>query len=162
MYLTNPNEHTAVLSLIAASNGETVLGGLLSKSQKIATLFWGFWGDKVGVRLEEPKPSFESKWQNLNNSKHGFWFFSRVDFIEWEKFRNLRNMSICRGVCWYKATESLKNWNFFIYGEREREYRASLCCWDYRHFFGCLQSFKKFLQVMSTRLCRRPRIGCRD
>ncbi|KAL6174547.1 hypothetical protein ACLB2K_051193 [Fragaria x ananassa] len=36
----NPNEEAAVLSLPAASNGETDFGGLVSKSQKIATLGW--------------------------------------------------------------------------------------------------------------------------
>ncbi|KAL6180675.1 hypothetical protein ACLB2K_047335 [Fragaria x ananassa] len=40
MCLISPNDEAAVLSLPAASNGETDFGGLVSKSQKIATLGW--------------------------------------------------------------------------------------------------------------------------
>uniref|UniRef100_A0A2P2N481 Uncharacterized protein n=1 Tax=Rhizophora mucronata TaxID=61149 RepID=A0A2P2N481_RHIMU len=61
MYLTTPNEDAEVLSLTAASYGGNDFGGLLSKSQKIATLSWDFVRAKAGLGFEELEPNFDSE-----------------------------------------------------------------------------------------------------
>ena len=61
MYLTTPKDAIAAFSLTAVLYGGNEFGGLLSKSQKIATLFLVIFGLKGKDGSQELKPGFDSK-----------------------------------------------------------------------------------------------------
>ena len=96
MYLTTPKDAIAAFSLTVVLYGGNEFGALLSKSQKITTLFLVIFGLKGKDGSQELKPGFDSKWQNLLNDVKGLRICNVLSWVVQKSSPNLSNTTIGR------------------------------------------------------------------